>query len=769
VFPPGVDFANLLGERGVGRLVEEMVEEELLAMEQEEEEEEEGEAAGGLEHGKDGIMPPVGTENSARDAREVEDAVALGVDGDGDVEMNLINRDGYKNEHGRHVASMDVDQARVSAQKRKRGDEAESEEEKVLADDEDDDEDDGVVMRPRKKTTLPPSQTPTQTQRKSLTSRLQEKGVKVAEESTAKTRVKKFKPKEKAQEDRSDSGASEVVRVTKRKSGRIELQVESSRSRAGKGRGKVESEMEGSTEDDEIEMVEIKTPVGKEKGKAEAALRGKLVRRAGQKDDSWLEEGDEEVNKAPGRKSDGNEEVQVKKGKKTPARAMSSDEEEKVTAKKTKRTPVKTISTGENGVVAKKSRTSPRKAENEATAIPKAKSKVKKTTANRMTSDEEMQEAMQEEEDEVHTKLRGNRRLSAAAKAKSKAKAIPISDDDEGESEVEPVVYSKAKSKANGREADKPKERPRPRPMSKAIVIAKAANQSTEPEVEEDELLPVTSTKPNEKLSSAIKPKQKEHASTASPTKTPRRVVSVLVPPLKLTPKISPQRASTPQKHLTKTESIRIAAGEHTLASAGKPYAAATASRSKPTASVSASKTRSKPITKVMEAESSPAPSVAGDEEVVSVRSKRTAATKATQRLHNEIMPDVMIYQQERRNRGKGRRSLGGAGDQGNGSARQKRTSDGGEEEGASKKRRRVSVVSAKEDTPASVEDSYEEDENVVKTSGKTQVKKTVRIEATESEGSDVHIAKTGKSKGKEKMMDVDSGSVSLFLPLTRF
>jgi len=110
------------------------------------------------------------------------------------------------------------------------------------------------------------------------------------------------------------------------------------------------------------------------------------------------------------------------------------------------------------------------------------------------------------------------------------------------------------------------------------------------------------------------------------------------------------------QKHLTKTESIRIAAGEHTLASAGKPYAAATASRSKPTASVSTSKTRSKPIAKVMEAESSPAPSVAGDEEVVSVRSKRTAATKATQRLHNEIMPDVMSYQQEIRSRGKGRR-----------------------------------------------------------------------------------------------------------------
>jgi hypothetical protein len=167
-----------------------------------------------------------------------------------------------------------------------------------------------------------------------------------------------------------------------------------------------------------------------------------------------------------------------------------------------------------------------------------------------------------------------------------------------------------------------------------------------------------------------------------------------------------------------------------------------------------------------VEAESSPAPSVAGDEEVVSVRSKRSAATKATQKLHNEIMPDVMSYQQEMRSKGKGRRSLGGAGDnQANGSARQKRTSDGGEE-GVSKKRRRVSAVSAKGNIPASEEDSSEEDE---KASGKMKVKKTVRMAATESEDSDVHIPMTGKTKkGKEKAMDVDFGSVAFPLSVPR-
>lgn len=35
------------------------------------------------------------------------------------------------------------------------------------------------------------------------------------------------------------------------------------------------------------------------------------------------------------------------------------------------------------------------------------------------------------------------------------------------------------------------------------------------------------------------------------------------------------------------------------------------------------------------------------------VRAKRSAATKATQRLHDEIMPDVVNYQNEMRNRGR--------------------------------------------------------------------------------------------------------------------
>jgi hypothetical protein len=128
-------------------------------------------------------------------------------------------------------------------------------------------------------------------------------------------------------------------------------------------------------------------------------------------------------------------------------------------------------------------------------------------------------------------------------------------------------------------------------------------------------------------------------------------------------------------------------------------------------------------------------------------------------------MPDVMSYQQEMRSKGKGRRSFGGDGEvQANGSGRQKRVSEENEE-GGDKKRRRVSAVSAKGKTPATEEEDDDEGVNVVKASGKAKVKKTVRLDAVESEDSDVQIVKRGDAKtkkGKEKAMDVDSRSVVL-------
>ena len=245
------------------------------------------------------------------------------------------------------------------------------------------------------------------------------------------------------------------------------------------------------------------------------------------------------------------------------------------------------------------------------------------------------------------------------------------------------------------------------------------------------------------------------------------------MPPLTLTPKISPKQAGTPQSQLTRTESIRVAAGEHPRASTGRPSAVATASASKPVVnrSGSASKAKSKTTaTKHLEADSSSAPSGTEDVVVVSGRSKRNAATKATQRLHNEIMPDVMNYQQEMRGKGKGRKSFGEEGEvQTNGRGRQKRVSDGGEEdEGGDKKRRRVSAASTKGKAPATEEEDEDEDAKVVKSGGKAKGK-TVRLAVTESEDSDVQIVSKdgGKAKkGKEKAKDVDSRSVIPVTPL---
>lgn len=741
VFPPGVDFAKMLGERGVGRLVEEMVEEELQVLEEEDEGEGEGMKQGGTvvngleREEKEDMIFPIGTENSARDAREVEDEVALGVDGD----VDMVHGDDHGDEHV-HEDAMNVDDARAPDKKRKRGIEKADETEQAQADDEDED-DDAVVMPPRKKAPLPPSQT--STQRKSLTSRLQEK----VEESAAKTRVKKSKPKEKEEEEGSDSAQPEVVRVTKRRSGRLDVQVESPRSRRSQRKGRLESEIETSSEDDEIEIVEVRTPAGMGKGKME--VRKKLVRRAGGRHDSWIEEGVEEL----GRKM-----------KKTPRKKNddSDEEEEDVLVNKTKKPPIQKVSSDEEAVV-RMAPSSEEEEEEEEVVLPKAKPKAKKTPSKKVDSDEEMREA--EEEEPVKSKRggRGTARVSTSAapkKGRAKGKTLPVNYDD-GESEVEPVTYSKAKAK--GKEVEKPKERPKPRPVSKVTAKAKVAEQTTEPEDEDEDELPspkkstVTDGKATSTITSSAK-KGKQNESAASPTKTPKRVVSVLMPPLKLTPKISPQQAGTPHTNLTRMESIRVAAGEHPRASMGRPSAAAAGT---------ASKTKSK--SKVAEVESSPALSVTEDGVSVSGRSKRNAATKATQKLHDEIMPDVMNYQQEKRKEGKGRKSFGGAGGvRANGGGRQKRLSDGGEEEGGDKKRRRTSAVSAKGKTPASEEEEGEDEVTMVaKTSGKAKGKSIVRLDPAESEESEVQTSKKGDAKmkkGKEKAVEVDQRSVVCLL-----
>ena len=763
VFPPGVDFATMLGERGVGRSVEEMLDEELQVLEEDDDEEEDEETAvDGVERKeKDESIPPNGTENSARDAMEVEGVVSLAAEEDEDVRMDLVDGN---DEHAKDEDGMDVDDARAPEKKRKRNHEGEDEEDQMQADDEDEDDDgvERVVMRPRKKALPAASHSPAQTQRKGLTSRLQEKGMRGAEQSSATTRVKKSKPQEKAKENDSDSPASEVVRVTKRRSGRLEMQVESPHSRAKTGKGRVETEIDESSEDDEIEFVEVRTPASKGKRNEKVVARKKLVGRAGKRHDSWTEEDEgkekKKTKKSPGKKfGDSDAEVSVRKAKKTPARKVSSDEEEEVMTKR-KKAPARNAPSSEE------------EEEEDEMVLLKTKSKAKKSPPKKVDSDEESDEPVEAEDEEEP--IRSTRSTRAAVRAstsvtkgRGRPKAISASDEDEGESEADLPAPPKAKSKAKGKEAEKSKERPKPRPIAKAQVTEQTTELESEATEEDLKLSPIKPAKTKGKAasttaSSAKKPNENGPvASSVSPSKTPKRVVSVLIPPLTLTPKISPKQAGTSHSHLTRAESIRVAAGEHPRVSASRPSAAATVSGSKPTASGSGSASKAKSrttATKFVEEESSPALSGPENVVVVSGRSKRNAATKATQKLHDEIMPDVMNYQQEMRSKGKGRKSSG-VEVQTNGSDKQKRVSEEGQEEGGDKKRRRVSDVPMKRKTPTTEEEDEEDDVKVVKSSGKAKAKKAVRLAVTESEGSDVQMVNTTgvkAKKGKERVID---------------
>ncbi|KAK0461234.1 uncharacterized protein EV420DRAFT_1531024 [Desarmillaria tabescens] len=121
-----------------------------------------------------------------------------------------------------------------------------------------------------------------------------------------------------------------------------------------------------------------------------------------------------------------------------------------------------------------------------------------------------------------------------------------------------------------------------------------------------------------------------------APTLTPlKRVVSVLMPPMTITPRSAvintapSQNARTPLGHDT---SLHITAEERrgTLASGSKPKPAAPSPKN------------SSPLSAVPE---------------MSPRMKRSAAAKASQRLKDTVMPDVVNFQQEMRRRP--RKSIG--------------------------------------------------------------------------------------------------------------
>jgi hypothetical protein len=143
--------------------------------------------------------------------------------------------------------------------------------------------------------------------------------------------------------------------------------------------------------------------------------------------------------------------------------------------------------------------------------------------------------------------------------------------------------------------------------------------------------------------------------------KTPKRTVSVLIPSL---PKdyVSPSSGKdTPasgkgKSELTRTNSIRVSAAEASTSRSkrGRP------SLSKPSTSTPVKNKSKSKSTVQNESEPEHTSEVSGGMDSSTSRglSKRSAANKATSKLRDEIMPDVMNFEKERKN-AKRRRSSG--------------------------------------------------------------------------------------------------------------
>ncbi|KAG0699519.1 hypothetical protein DFH29DRAFT_1070645 [Suillus ampliporus] len=240
-----------------------------------------------------------------------------------------------------------------------------------------------------------------------------------------------------------------------------------------------------------------------------------------------------------------------------------------------------------------------------------------------------------------------------------------------------------------------------------------------------------------EPLATSSKTKEKEDARAASPIysatrspsppaktiETPKRTVSVLVPSL---PKdyLSPSsRKNTPtnkkgSSELARTNSIHASAAEASTSRSkrGRP------SPSKPSTSTPSVKNKSKLNARnESESEHEDEASVVLDASSSRGLSKRSAANKATSKLRDEIMPDVINFEKERKN-AKRRRSSGL-----NDSFNPLRDEEGVEQERDGKKRKVEKAREEDEDEEAEVEE--------VISSSIPQTKSKSKISTTQGRG----------------------------------
>ncbi|KAK7057689.1 hypothetical protein R3P38DRAFT_2599145 [Favolaschia claudopus] len=205
-----------------------------------------------------------------------------------------------------------------------------------------------------------------------------------------------------------------------------------------------------------------------------------------------------------------------------------------------------------------------------------------------------------------------------------------LNDSDEEEFPLDPAAFTQAPPKPKTPAGTNSVVKARRLVTSEAQSSAKERPNGKRKKVAESpRMVAATPTPPSSPLAPA----------TPSPRGPSRRQISVVVPHIQDV-ETSPSAKKMPAP-LSKKQSV-VAVDSHRAAVSAPP------------------RSHHRRAETVSESASSPASSVAAPENGAGGRAKRSAAIAATQRLHDKIMPDVLEFQNEMRNRGrKGRRASG--------------------------------------------------------------------------------------------------------------
>ncbi|TFK35317.1 hypothetical protein BDQ12DRAFT_714751 [Crucibulum laeve] len=390
-----------------------------------------------------------------------------------------------------------------------------------------------------------------------------------------------------------------------------------------------------------------------------------------------------------------------------------------------------------------------------------------------------------ESSDEDHSKAEVEKPAEKGKGRKNNVKLVPkkgkkntATDEDEDEDVAEqssPVKLRNTKAQEKKKQALKKRGK---------ATGAESAQSETEPESEEQQ-----SDSPI-KFTSKAKPKVNSSptkALTETPNRGLMRMDSVLVPPLVLSgrgndkkpkhrePKADPSPSTktrgkepifaeddsedenmdpeTPSR-LGRTESIRVAAGQRPKTSAVRPSAT-------PIASASTSKLKLPAKAKVAAVprdvdESSPVSSLSAPPP------RRGAAARASQKLRDEIMPDVMNFEQQMRKSRKSGGGVSGFGPSGHGASlsagRRKRTPEDEQDEERETKKRKMTKKKGKGKTEQSEDDNSEPPVVSAKAKrGRTSAKEEVEDEDLVSKEAKKAEPKSKKGVGAETLSPAKS------------